>query len=106
MNTCTLQNKEYGHFIDLENNYKNIYPNNLKLMKQKYKIPINSKILMKSCKLNMNDNVHIMKTIPEIETFFEQKNKGNLQLYKPSCIIVSIISFINFYYMILKNKYV
>jgi hypothetical protein len=100
MSNCTLQNKEYGHFIDIEKNYIDIYPNNLKLMKKKYKIPIDYKIMFKKCKSNMKYNVHIMKTIPEKETKFKRNTKSYFQFIMPSCLIASIICSIYFYYII------
>jgi len=62
----TMNHEEYGYFIDIENNMTNYFPDNLKSMSEKYKIRSIDRYSYKFNKLNINVNVNIMTTIPEM----------------------------------------
>lgn len=59
-----MNHEEYGYFIDIENNMTSYFPDNLKSMSEKYKIRSINKNYHN--KLNINVNLNIMTTIPEI----------------------------------------
>ena len=64
-----MNHEEYGYFIDIENNMTSYFPDNLKSMSEKYKIRSINKNYHKFNKLNnfnINVNLNIMTTIPEM----------------------------------------
>ena len=72
-----MNQEEYGYFIDIENNMTSYFPDNLKSMSEKYKIrSINKNYhkFNKLNKLNINVNLNIMTTIPEI---YENSSHSN-----------------------------
>lgn len=62
----TMNHEDYGYFIDIENNMTSYFPDNLKSMSEKYKIRSIKKNYYKFNKFNVNINVNIMTTIPEM----------------------------------------
>ena len=86
---------DYGYFIDTEEtNVISIYPDNLKLMRQKYNIPTSFNPNLNKYKIN-NNNVDIMATIHEYEnvSFYNY----NLFSYKFILYSFSIFIFIPIY---------
>lgn len=61
-----MNHEDYGYFIDIENNMTSYFPDNLKSMSEKYKIRSIKKNYYKFNKFNVNINVNIMNTIPEM----------------------------------------
>ena len=61
-----MNHEDYGYFIDIETNTFNYFPDNLKSMSEKYKIRSIKKNYHKFNKFNVNINVNIMTTIPEM----------------------------------------
>ena len=82
-----MNQEEYGYFIYIENNTNNLcnyFPDNLKSMSEKYKIRSINKNYCKFNKLNkfnINFNVNIMTTIPEM---YENSSHSNNSSYSYS----------------------
>ena len=106
-----LKSPDYGYFIYIEEtNIISKYPDNLKLMRQKYNIPISrndifnkyiytNKTLLKNYNYN---NVNIMATIHEYEnlSFYNYHIFSHNFIYIFSILIFIFISFSFIYYLL------
>lgn len=95
---CVLQNDEYGHFIDIENNIFNYYPDNFKFMRKKY----NLLLYKHNCNNVVKNNVNILTTIDELKSFnfnldYKLKNKIVFSSYV-HCIILYFSLFTILFY--------
>ena len=79
----TMNHEEYGYFIDIENNMTSYFPDNLKSMSEKYKIRSINKNYHKFNKLNINVNLNIMTTIPEM--YENSSHSSNSYSYSYTC---------------------
>lgn len=101
----TMNHEEYGHFIDIENHMTGYFPDNLKSMSEKYKIrSINTNFykLKQLNKFNINVNVNIMTTIPEINensSHTRKKMFGSFNKFNITIIIFCVICFKYYYFL-------
>jgi hypothetical protein len=98
----TMNQEEYGNFVDIENKSINYFPDNLKNMCKKYKIRSINRNQINKFKLNVN--VNIMSTIPENnENRSLSSNHNNNQYYYNKILITIVLfcafSFMNYYFL-------
>lgn len=92
-----MNQEEYGYFIYIENNTNNLcnyFPDNLKSMSEKYKIrSINKNYceFNKLNKFNINFNVNIMNTIPEIDENIYRSHKKIQYNYNKIAIYILLL---------------
>lgn len=97
-----MNHEDYGYFIDIETNTSNYFPDNLKSMSEKYKIRSIKKNYYKFNKFNVNINVNIMTTIPEM-----YDNNSDNSIYKSTmqCSYNKITIVILLFVICLKSYY-
>jgi len=102
----TMNHEEYGYFIDIENNMTDYFPDNLKSMNEKYKIRSINKNYYKFNKFNVNINVNIMTTIPEMyENSSHSSNSYSYTCKKIQCSYDMIAIFILLLFVICLKCY-
>lgn len=105
----TMNHEEYGYFIDIENNMTSYFPDNLKSMSEKYKIRSINKNHHKFNKLNnfnINVNLNIMTTIPEMyENSSHSSNSYSYTCKKIQCSYDKIAIFILLLFVICLKCY-
>ena len=102
----TMNHEEYGYFIDIENNMTSCFPDNLKSMSEKYKIRSINKNYHKFNKLNINVNLNIMTTIPEMyENSSHSSNSYSYTCKKIQCSYDKIAIFILLLFVICFKYY-
>jgi|UniRef100_A0A6C0IPW3 hypothetical protein len=97
----TMNQEEYGNFVDIEKNSINCFPDNLKHMCKKYKIRSINRNFNKFNQRN-KFNLNIMNTIPEINENRRLSSSHNNNRCSYNKILITIVLFCAFCF---KNYY-